>query len=188
MTDGIKRNRQAERKVAEMIEKWWRRLEPGCEFHRALPGGVRPGENEKPATFRRCGCLVTTAKRWPFSVSVRRREVLRLDLFFRVQKRQRISPVWNWWRQAQTQASEDGMIAMMWLRKDQYRIGQPDFPWMVMLPRSVWWDKPKTLPNPSVKWGPADLWGCDIDFGTEPPVLWFVEQLLKTNPKRLMGI
>lgn len=190
MTDGEKKNRQAERDVAAMCEKWWRKLESTCEFRRAMPAGGWPGEegDDIRSSFAACGDLMTTAEKWPFAVVVKRRLGWNVDRLLGGEN----SSAWKWWKQAQSSTRELNAIAMLWLKKEKCRQRQPEFPWLVMLPREHFlvrrWSEDRLLPKPDATWTHAGLWAQQVDFGTALPALWFADRLLKTNPKRLIKI
>lgn len=81
------------------------------------------------AEFKTSGDLVTTAKLFPFTIEVKRRE--RWHEANVVQGK--ASPVWGWWRQAIGQAEEQGggAVPMLWLRHNRE-------PWLVLVPEA-WW-------------------------------------------------
>jgi len=177
MTHGANKGRKAEREVAKLCQEWWRRLEPGCEMVRTPLSGGWSGPTVR-ASFRASGDLMTTADRWPFTVEVKRRECWNVGRLFAGQT----SPAWGWWQQAVEQAREEGGVPMLWCRKNQYRPGQPAFPWLVMLP--VEFSKSR-LPTADVRWTEVQLFGSEIDFAGELPALWFAERLLVIDPRRL---
>jgi hypothetical protein len=94
----------AEREVAAILQEWWRKLEPGCRFVRTPSSGGWHGREGAGVRgdFRASGDLMTTARRFPFTVEVKRREGWS-DKGFLAGGR---SPVWEWWTQAQAQADE----------------------------------------------------------------------------------
>lgn len=184
MTDGAKKGRVAEREVAKILQKWWRQLEPDCDFRRTPSSGGWLGKDgvDVRAHFKACGDIMTTAEKWPFTVEVKRREVWVVDRLFKGKK----SPVWEWWRQALEQADEEGGVAMLWARKNQYRPGQPAFPWFVILPRAFYLNTEKVLPKPDVEWMDTRLHSNEVDYGGVLPVMWFYDRFLKTSPKKLV--
>jgi hypothetical protein len=112
----------AELEVAALLQIWWRALEPGGVFKRTpASGGWAHGEARRD--FKTSGDLVTSAKRFPFVVEVKRREEWHLGNFVDGKR----SPVWAWWLQAQSQAKEQGGVPMLWLRKS-------NMTWMVVAP------------------------------------------------------
>jgi len=91
----------AEIEIAKLIETWWRQLEPNCRVCRTpLSGGW--GGKDLRAGFRASGDLMTTAKRFPFTVEVKRRE----NWTWKTLLAGKPSPVWGWWQQAIGQAAE----------------------------------------------------------------------------------
>src|SRR4051812_33410532 len=91
----------AEREVAGLLKVWWLPVEPDAEFIRTpLSGGW--GGPKLRGEFRASGDLMTTAKRFPFVVEVKRREAWVMKNVLKGQP----SPVWGWWRQAQVAALE----------------------------------------------------------------------------------
>ena len=115
----------AEIEVARLLQDWWRRLEPGCEFVRT-PGSGGWGKPSVRSGFRASGDLMTTAQQFPFVVEVKRREQWNLERFHAGKP----SPVHEWFRQAERQASEMLAIPMLWIRHSRE-------PWRVVLPIAV---------------------------------------------------
>jgi len=101
----------AELEVANLLQDWWRALEPGCAFKRT-PGSGGWGNPEVRGEFKTSGDLVTTAKRFPFSIEVKRRENWALSTVIKGKP----SPVWNWWEQAKIQGVEMHKEPMLLLR------------------------------------------------------------------------
>jgi hypothetical protein len=111
---------KAEIEVADLLQAWWSQLEPGCIFKRTPSSGGWASPDARRG-FQTSGDLVTTAKRFPFTVECKRREIsLRNFLAWRP------SPVWGWWMQAQRQAKEQGGEPMLLLRVSRG-------PWMMLL-------------------------------------------------------
>lgn len=103
----------AEREVATLLEAWWGQQlgEPGCRFVRAPMSGGWHGPAVRKE-FRASGDLLTTARQFPWTVEIKRREGWAWKTFLAG----KASPVWEWWLQAQTQAREQGLSPMLWLR------------------------------------------------------------------------
>lgn len=111
----------AEREVAALCQAWWEKHEPGCRFVRTpLSGGW--GGPDVRAGFRASGDLMTTAKQFPFAVEVKRRE----GWGWKALLAGKLSPVWDWWRQAIRQADEMNAEPMLWLKHNRE-------PWSLML-------------------------------------------------------
>lgn len=128
----------AEREVAAELQAWWRRLEPGCVFHRTpLSGGW--ASSRVAAGYNASGDVVTTALRFPWTVEVKRNE----GFAWKNVVAGKASPVWEWWGQAQRQAREVDKVPMLWLRRSRE-------PWRVMVPAGslVWVYPGKTVPEP----------------------------------------
>lgn len=138
MTNGRAKGSRAELEVVALIQPWWQRVEPGALFVRTpLSGGW--GKPEHREGFQSGGDIMTTAKRWPWCVEVKRREgwtetTLRAG---------RPSPVWGWWRQAIVAANEMGKAPALFFRKSHH-------PWLLMLP--------STDPTVALDSGPWMLW------------------------------
>jgi len=182
MTRGDIKGRAAEREVAKLCQRWWAKLEPDCEFCRTpLSGGW--SDSTVRAHFRASGDLMTTAETWPFTTEVKRRECWNVERLFTGKN----SPAWAWWRQAVDQAQEEGGVPMLWARKNQYRPGQPAFPWLVMLPIDYVLSLDAKLPRPDVVWQSELLLSSDIDFNDELPALWFADRLLEVHPRKFVG-
>lgn len=160
----------AEREVAALIKAWWRQVEPKAEFVRTPLSGGWGGPTIR-AGFRASGDLMTDAKLFPFTVEVKRREAFSLERLVEGKS----SPVWGWWRQAQTQAVEMKAIPMLWLRRNRE-------PWRVMLP--VVFLEGHTPISIETWWMPGILDGGGIDYGDIEPAIMFGESLLGIHPKR----
>jgi hypothetical protein len=181
VTNGAEKGRKAEREVARIIQDWWRKLDPECQMIRTpLSGGWSSPTTR--ANFRASGDLMTTSESWPFTVEVKRREAWNVARLFAGES----SPAWGWWRQAVDQAREESGTPMLWCRKNQYRPGQPSFPWLVMLPADYLLAISSKLPRPDVRWTVEQLDAEQIDFAGELPALWFAERLLAVHPKKLI--
>lgn len=131
MTDAPKKRKNgrakgkiAEREVAAMVAAWWAAVEPGCEF-RSTPSSGGWATPQLRGHFKVAGDLTTTAKRWPFTVEVKRREAWN----FANVSRGKASPVWSWWRQACKAADEESRVPILFLRKNSRT---PE--WFVILP------------------------------------------------------
>lgn len=116
---------RAELEVARLCEQWWRRLEPDCVFRRTpASGGLRGvGGRHDAALFNMAGDLMTTAKRWPWTVEVKRRERFSVPNVLLGKP----SPVWRWFEQCRRDAEAEGLQPMLWFRKSGDR-------WRVLLP------------------------------------------------------
>lgn len=119
------KGKAAEREVAGLCAAWWSAVEPGCQFA-STPGSGGWSTAKMRAAFNVAGDLSTTAKRWPFTVEVKRREGWRDGPLLAG----KASPVWGWWAQACKAAAEEQRWPMLWLRRSRE-------PWRVMLPRYV---------------------------------------------------
>lgn len=122
------KGKNGEREVAKLLTAWWRQLEPTCIFHSTPQSGGWSSKDVR-AEFKTSGDLVTTAKSFPFTIEVKRREQwVEHNLFLG-----KPSPVWGWWRQALGQAAEQGAgaVPMLWLRHNRE-------PWLVLVPEA-WW-------------------------------------------------
>jgi hypothetical protein len=111
----------AEREVAKLLKAWWMQLEPECNFVKTpLSGGF-----STPAVrgdFKLNGDLMTTAKLFPWSVEIKRREDWSEETF----RAGKPSPVWSWWNQTCRAAKETQQRPMLWFRKSHK-------PWVVMV-------------------------------------------------------
>jgi hypothetical protein len=122
----------AEREVAKLIGAWWSSLEPEARFVRTPQSGGWHGA-EVRTEFRASGDLMTTAKRFPFTVEVKRREAWSHEVFLAG----KASPVWDWWRQAQGQARELSAEPALFFRQNRAPVhlfkGERAPVWNVML-------------------------------------------------------
>jgi hypothetical protein len=105
--------------------QWWQPIEPGSRFRRTPKSGGWATADVR-GDFKASGDVMTTAKRWPFTTEVKRREGWSMHTL--VAGRQ--SPVWEWWRQCCDEAAEEDRIPMLWLRKNRQ-------PWLVLLPHDL---------------------------------------------------
>lgn len=155
----------AEREVCALVEAWWSELEPGCVYKRTPSSGgwATPAAR---AGFKTSGDVVTTARRWPFTVEVKRRE----NWAWKNVLAGKPSPVWGWWRQALAQGAECGMEPMLWLRRSNE-------PWSVMV-RREYWDRKRLPPRGSLFVPDARVLGGDF------PVLAGWRELLEHPPRR----
>jgi len=175
----LKNSRQkgnvAEREVAKLLTTWWKQAESETQFIRTpLSGGWSNAEVR--GEFKASGDLMTTAQHFPFCVEVKRREAWNLDRVNAGLK----SPVWSWWRQAQTQANEQctdekTVHPMLWLRQSR-------MPWLVMLPQ---WLVLTHFFNPST------CFACitpkkGVDVGAFEPMLVSASHLLSLDPCRFV--
>lgn len=114
---------EGERETAELLQKWWSRLEPGCIFKRTpLSGGW--ASPEARAGFKTSGDVITTAERWPWCVEIKRREGWSFDSLIAGHAR---SPVYGWWEQARTAAREIGAAPLLLFRQSRQ-------PWYALTP------------------------------------------------------
>lgn len=111
----------AEREVAALLAEWWAPLEPGCSFLRTPMSGGWQAPAVR-AEFRACGDIMTTAKRFPWCVEVKRREGWAWGPLLAG----RPSPVLKWWAQASRDATAAGLGTMLWFRHNNES-------WWVML-------------------------------------------------------
>jgi hypothetical protein len=175
------KGRRAERDVAKLLAKWWRKIDKKVEFKPTpLSGGWggRDGGKHVRAHFKASGDLMTTSVSFPFTIEVKHREAWSM----RNLVAGRATPVWDWWVQSQRQSEEEGEIAMLWFRKN-------NFPWMVALP-------PSSLPLVQVAPGtwsaveadlhiPASMLDANgVPYGAEVPSFILGERLLKVDPKQ----
>ena len=114
----------AELEVRNLVQAWWRQLEPECVFARTPSSGGWSAPSMR-GEFKVAGDLTTTAQHWPFTVEVKRRE----GWSERELKAGRRSPVWSWWGQVMVASEEEGRTPMLWFRRSHT-------PWLVMLPQS----------------------------------------------------
>lgn len=112
--NGRQKGNVAEREVAAILQKWWREKEPDCEFIRTpLSGGWSTGSVREH--FKAAGDIMTTAKKFPWTVEVKRREGWSLDNLIKCRR----SPVWGWWEQTVEAATTEQGWPMLWLRKNR---------------------------------------------------------------------
>ena len=165
--------KQAERDVAEFLSKWWRPIAPGCKFRRTPGSGGWGGREDVDVRshFKACGDLMTTAETFPFTVEVKYREAWAMKNVLAGKP----CPVWEWWRQCQGDAKDQGAEPMMWFRKKRQ-------PWWVMLRFDF--VSERTILPPHTAWAPSTLKG--VDYGANVPVLFEAKKILDQNPLRFL--
>ena len=140
---GRSKGKVAERDVAALLADWWGSLEPGCSFIRTpLSGGWQSQAPTVRAEFRACGDIMTTARRFPWCIEVKRRE----GWAWHPLLAGKASPVLGWWVQAMRDASLAQLAPMLWFRRNRE-------PWYVMLdavPQGVARRHLKRLPSDTV--------------------------------------
>jgi hypothetical protein len=130
VTLGRQKGNSAEREIAKVLADYWKPVEDAKFVRTPLSGGW--GGKDVRAGFRAGGDLMTTAKKWPFVVEVKRREGWSWAPFLSGKK----SPVWGWWKQACAAAKElEGedparAVPLLVFRKNRE-------PWQVVLPHRV---------------------------------------------------
>ena len=86
------------------------------------------------------------------------------------------SPVWGWWQQCQTAASEAGQVPMLWIRHAKQ-------PWKVILPHA--YATRVAIKPPLHVWSPRDLLGVNV--GSHHPILFESVVVLSVHPKRFIA-
>lgn len=125
MTLGRIKGNAAEREVANRLAVWWKPVEDAKFVRTPLSGGW--GGKEVRAEFRASGDLMTTAKKWPFVVEVKRREGWSWKTFLAGKP----SPIWGWWQQTVKAANEMGGQPLLIFRKNRE-------PWSIMVSVSLY--------------------------------------------------
>lgn len=120
--NGRAKGAKGELAVCELLRAWWDPFEPGCLFKRT-PSSGGWGTKEARVAWAVSGDVMSTAKRFPLSCEVKREQNWSWDWLVVG----RPSPVWRWWRQCCTSASEDGRVPCLWFRKNREA-------WRVMMP------------------------------------------------------
>lgn len=165
MKNGRSKGSIAEREVAALCKAWWDAVEPEAEFVRTPLSGGWHGPTVR-REFQASGDLMTTAKRWPFTVEVKRRERWAEAPF----RAGRASPVWGWWSQCCRSAAEGDGEPMLWMRRNRT-------PWLVMV--RLEYARALPLPCPSACWSPSELRGVNVP---SIPVCFYASGLLTVQP------
>lgn len=169
--NGRSKGKKGEREVAKLCAGWWTLLEPGCEF-RSTPSSGGWATPQLRGHFKVAGDLTTTAKRWPFTVEVKRREAWVLARLYLAKP----SPVWGWWKQACKAAQEEGRAPILFLRHNSPGGGHaPE--WFVLLP-----DWLSELVPRLDNWSQMDA----ILAGMVSPMLTTWEALARVAPKAII--
>ena len=165
---GREKGNVAEREVAALIKAWWGQLEPKADFIRTPLSGGWGGPTQR-AGFKASGDLMTTAERFPFTVEVKRREAWSMDRLLAGSR----SPVWGWWRQAQTQGVEMSATPMLWIRRSRE-------PWRVLVP----WALGEEVRRRGVEVEVWETWAlAKVDVGDQDPAMFLADALLALPPK-----
>lgn len=114
----------AEIEVAKMLGSWWSLIEEAKFKRTPLSGGW--GDADVRGGFKVAGDICTTAKHWPFTIEVKRRENWSFGAFAKGRR----SPVWAWWRQCLDAAAEEDRVPLLWARKS-------GSPWLVLAPERL---------------------------------------------------
>lgn len=161
----------AEREVAALLAKWWAPVEPEAKWCRTPLSGGWGGPQIRSGFFA-SGDLMTTAKRWPFVVEVKRREGWAWSTLLNG----RPCPVWGWWRQSLKAAAEMNGIAILFFRRNRE-------PWHVMLPKEI-----RATGGMLFRVVSSDCESLDlsrVDVGGVTPVLITAEEFFEFDPFRL---
>lgn len=156
----------AEREVAALLQTWWSKFEPGCQFVRT-PSSGGWATPELRGEFQAAGDLMTTAKKFPFAIEVKRREGWTLDRLVAGKS----SPVWGWWKQCQKAANEMQKVPCMWFRKSKEG-------WFAMLP--VGGDPGVRIGEPLFSFCTEEL--TKVDYGISLPAIYPAWKLLSWTP------
>jgi len=174
--NGRRKGKTGEREVSRIIEAWWQPFEKDCKFKSTpLSGGW--SSPDVRGHFKTAGDLVTTARKFPFTIEVKRREGWNLNNLING----KWSPVWGWWLQCQRAADEETREPMMWFRKSREPV------WRVMvrldfhtalvtaLPDGMggytWTSNPRPMPEHGAM-----------------PVLMFADKLLAVPPRVIVKV
>lgn len=159
----------AEREVAKLIKDWWDPVEKKNFVRTPLSGGW--GAPAIRAGFKASGDLMTDAKKFPFSVEVKRREGWNLDRLLSGGK----SPVWGWWAQAITQSKEMSCTPMLWIRKNRQ-------PWRIIIPwEQHFFDGP--ISEHRFQWMMWDVEKLGLEI---TPMMFVADAFLKLDPKQFV--
>jgi hypothetical protein len=181
--NGHSKGGRAERAVVQVIQPWWRRLEPSVDFCRTpLSGGWGKAQGSNVAShFNACGDLMCTSARFPFCIEVKWREQWSYDNFVDGKP----TPPWGWWRQCVKAATLQGggAVPMMWHKKNRRRSTRGEFPWIVTVPKS--YADEARLSTPCIQWSEQTLKANGVDFAGVLPVAYFYTRFIDMSPKRM---
>ena len=174
----MSKGKVAEREVAAIIKQWWSTVEPKADFVRTPMSGGWGKTREVRAGFKASGDLMTTASRFPFTIEVKRRESWTLSRLVEG----RPSPVWQWWRQAQTQGEEMELVPLLWIRRNRE-------PWRIIMPLGFamekrlkffsWTRSESVIQHGTTRTG--DLSECD--YGEQVPAMMMASEFLALSPR-----
>lgn len=175
MPNSRAKGRRGERQVLGLVHPWWMQVEP-CEFA-VTPQSGGFSTRKVRGEFKIAGDLMTTARRWPFTVEVKWRERWSLARLADGKP----SPVWGWWHQVQESAEQErdakqrgGGEPMLWFKKNRQ-------PWMVML-RFDFVRGIAGMPAPDIAWPSLPL--GELGVGVQP-VVYLADELLGVHPEKL---
>jgi hypothetical protein len=166
---------RGEKLVIALVVPWWKQLEPDFEAARTPCSGGWQGRSTRGQSLRgemkMSGDIMTTSRRFPFSCEIKNRDTWTLARIASGKP----SPVWGWWRQCQTAASEAGQVPMLWIRHARE-------PWLVMLPYG--YATRVAIRPPLLVWSPCGLLGVDV--GAAHPILFDSGVVLGVHPRRFV--
>lgn len=163
--NGRRKGNVAEREIAKLLQEWWSKVEPDCQFVRTpLSGGWSSAKVR--GDFRASGDIMTTAKQFPFVVEAKRREQWSMDSFEKGNR----SPVWRWWKQSQKQADEANGLPMLWIRKNHVE-------WFVVVGKEAF-----------VQLHGHEFIGCMVRIDQELVACVRAKDLFDVNPHRFSGV
>lgn len=166
------KGKRGEREVSTLIAAWWSPVEPEAKFA-STPGSGGWGNAKLRGDFKVSSDLTTTAKRFPFTVEVKREQNWS-EAELNKGKR---SPVWGWWRQCIGASREERRVPMLWFRKNRR-------PWFVLLPDPdyVEYQDLNLIGVPTYdQWIPEELYG---DVSGVHPAMYEAKTILAENPFR----
>lgn len=142
-----------------MLSDWWVAVETGVEFVRTPSSGGWQTPTVR-AEFRACGDIMTTAKRFPWCVEVKRREAWsERGLFLG-----RPSPVWAWWEQTLAAAATAKQRPMLWFRQSRRS-------WFVAFDRereALTWIPKRFVRDVETDVGAIRVLACEVLLATTP--------------------
>lgn len=172
---------RAERDVANILQEWWRKLDPKAAFSRTpLSGGWGKTTDRAIAVDKKaCGDLVTNSKRFPFVVEVKWREQWSPANVMAGRR----TPPWDWWVQSVEAAREQDGVPMMWIRRNTIPGTRQKFPWLVWVPRTFYVDH--HLDRPDIEWESTVLETNGVDYAGVLPVAYVFDHFIEMAPRRM---
>lgn len=186
--NGRNKGARGEREIVELLSEWWHKDYHSAVFVRTPGSGGWGGASEShkviKANMHAGGDIMTTNKKFPFSVEVKRRENWSYAGLLKANS----SPIWAFWRQAVAQGKRDSRIPLLVFRKNRKggRLKKDcllpvQYEWLAMMPKEFANKLGLYLLS---TWSSYAL--LSFDLGEVHPCLFKFEELRQRRPKDIV--